>query len=74
MKSTSGYYASYIAKDGSVQKISVTYSQQHKSFEQIKKVFARLLNDDLTPRKDDKDKNVCSLVEISKLTIIGYYD
>lgn len=74
MKSQSGYYASYTAKDGSVQKISVTYSSQHKSFEQIKKVFAKMLNADLTPRLDDKQKQICTLVEISKLTIIGYYD
>lgn len=71
-----GYYVQYVDKQGKRQKAMVHYSEQEQGFKNIKKLFVRLINDDMTFKTDplQGNKKLVSLVDQSKCLIIGYFD
>lgn len=74
MSKNSGILVSYTDIDGNLQKGVVQHTDQHPSFEKINKALVRLLNDDLSLKKDQDQKNLVALKSKDLLTHIGFCD
>ncbi len=74
MKTTSGKIIKYTDKDGNEQKGVVRYSDQTEVLQKSKKLFIRLLDDKLLPKKDGNNKEIISIRHPSEVTVIGYVD
>ena len=74
MKKNSGVIFQYTDKCGKTQKAKALYSEQAKVFQESKRVFLRLLDDDLTDKKDENGKLLISLQYEKELTLLGYID
>lgn len=73
-KKKGGYLVTYLKDDNTLQKALLSYMDQNAAFENKEKALLILLNNDLTPIKDESDKPKKVLKQLSLLTIIGYSD
>ena len=74
MNKNSGIIVSYIDPAGHLQKGIVRYADQHRLFEKANKSLVTLLNDDLSIKTDQDQKNIIALKQSDLLTHIGYCD
>ena len=61
MSKNSGLLVSYADKDGKYQLGLVQYRDQQPQFKDLKKVMVRLINEDYTPKMDDKGQLIFSI-------------
>lgn len=73
MKQGQGTIVQYEQKDGTIQKALMRPGDQKKEFSDYRKVFLRLLNDDLTV-KETNGKRVIALIDAQRLKQIGFLD
>ena len=74
MSKNSGIMVTYIDPDGNLQKGVVRHSDQHKLFAKANKALVTLLNDDLSLKIDQDQKNMIALKQKDLLTHVGYCD
>lgn len=74
MSNNSGVIYEYTRPDGSIQKGIARHTEQVPNFTDHGKVCLRLVNDDLTFKKDKESKNILALKDAVLLTKIGYAD
>lgn len=74
MKDTHGYIVEYTTKEGKKQKALMLLHEQTQDYTKYNRVFLHLLNDDLTPMKNEEGKKLISVRYVSELTRIGFQD
>lgn len=65
---------SYIDQDGNTQKAISYYVDQVQQTSLSGRAVLQVLNEDMTPKLDEKNKPVKVLKKTEALTIIGYTD
>jgi hypothetical protein len=74
MGKDSGSLVRYIDSDGQVRQGIVKHSEQSEEFKKYNKVLIRLLNNDMTVKKDEHGKEIVVLKDSSKVIITGFID